>query len=331
MSGRALVIVLATVIATGHAAHAGRSATSLSWTRLPGAETCIGAPELARAVEARIGDVLVTPAHADLSIEGRIVPRRGGGWSAVVAVARAGEPATSQRTLDTRDPSCHVLDTPLALVIALLIDPSGAPPVPAQAAHPAVEIREVRIEVPVLVHEPWRVAVAGFGDVEHGVLPRVAVGGVLALELEPPGLPRLELAAFDDRSQDTATDLPGRTVATSLVGGSLAVCPSFVRGGGRLLACAGGRLSRVAWSGHGFEHDLTGSAIVPAVMLDGRVEWPLGSRFSVIAGAGVRVPLRDVEVSYQRSPAAGGGDVRISDPSRVSLWVGLGLLARLTP
>ncbi|MEO8550454.1 MAG: hypothetical protein ABI678_10785, partial [Kofleriaceae bacterium] len=142
------------------------SGAALSWTRLPGAEACLDAPALARAVEARIGAVLVTPSHAELSIEGRIAPRAGGGWRAVVAVAHPGQAATNQRAIETASANCHVLDGSLALVVALLVDPSGAPP--AAPPPPEVIIREVL--VPVAVHDPWRLALAVRGAGEWGAL-----------------------------------------------------------------------------------------------------------------------------------------------------------------
>ncbi len=312
--------------ATGHA---DAPATALSWTRMPGAERCIDAPVLARDVEARVGSVLVTPSHAELSIEGRIAPRAGGGWRAVVAVAHVGQPTSSQRTLETRSDDCRVLDAPIALVIALLIDPSGGPPTPPPAATPEVIVREVRVEVPVLVRDPWHVALAVRGDGELGSLPSLALGGSLAVLVEAPRLPLVELAASATPMQTVSSNLPGRTVDHSVIAGAIAACPARTVGAVRALACGGVRVARLSSAGHGFEQELASAILVPSLALDARIELRLGATFSLVAGAGLRAPLRDVKIAYERSAAAGGGDVIIWDASPVSLWLAVGVLARL--
>lgn len=324
---RAFVLVAVLLSAT---AHAGAPATALSWTRLPGAEACVDAPSLARDVEARIGAVLVTPSHAELSIEGRISPRPGGGWRAVVAISKAGGPIASQRTLETRSADCHLLDNPLALVIALLIDPSGGPPTPPPAATPEVIIREVRVEVPVLVREPWHLSLAARADGELGTLPAAAIGGSLQLLLRAPRIPMLELVATYFATQTATTDLPGRTVSQSFVSATLAACPVLhTLQPVRVFACAGARLARERHAGHGFEQPLEGTLLVPAALLEARIELPLGSTIALAASAGLHVPLRDVTLTYARSAAAGGGEVTIWDAAPVSLSLGLAVVAAL--
>jgi hypothetical protein len=296
---------------------------ALSWTRLPGAEQCIDAPALARAVEARIGEVLVTPSHAEVSIEGRIAPRSGGGWRAVVAVAHSGEAATSQRSIETSTKDCHVLDGSLALVVALLVDPTGAPPAPPPP--PEVIIREVR--VPVVVHDPWHLAVALRGESEWGALASLTGGGELAAIVTPPGAWDVELSAFWDHSVLVTTDLPGRDVREMFAGIALATCPAWSIGALRLAACGGARLARFAWHGHGFDQDLEGSTLIPAITAEARLELPLTEWLRFAVGAGVRVPVRSVDLSYERSASAGGEDVEI-DRTGLSLAASLGVVAR---
>ena len=317
------MIKLVALVLFALAAVADAAPAALSWTRLPGAEQCIDAPALARAVEARIGEVLVTPSHADVSIEGRIAPRSGGGWRAVVAVAHPGQAATSQRSIETSTKDCHVLDGSLALVVALLVDPTGAPPAPP--APPEVIIREVR--VPVIIYDPWHLAIAVRGVGEWGALASVTGGGELAAIVSPPGLWDLELSASWDRSASVTTDLAGRDVRESLAGVALAACPGWPIGALRLAACGGVRLSRFAWRGRGFDQDLDGSALIPAITAEARLELPLARWLGLAAGIGLRVPVRGVDLSYERSASAGGEVVEI-DRTGLSLAASLGVIAR---
>lgn len=313
-----LVLVVMTPLA-----RAGDVGAALSWTRLPGAERCLDAPELARAVEARIGAVLVTPAHAALSIEGRIAPRSGGGWRAVIAVAHAGRPATSQRTIETANRDCRVLDASLALVVALLVDPTQSPP--PSPPQPEVIIREV----PVIVHEPWHVALVLRAAGEWGALADLTGGGEVAVVVTPPRLWDVELVGFWDHSVEVATDLADRTVRETLAGGSVAVCPRWQVDTLGLVACGGVRLARLAWRGHGFDQNSDGSALVPALAGDARIEAPLGSWLRVVAGLGVRVPLRHVSLSYNRSASVGGGVIEIDHTALASLILTVGVVAWL--
>ena len=325
---------LAAVAAAANVASARPSASSLSWTRLPGAEQCIGAPDLARRVEARVGrDVLVAPSRADLSVEGRVGPRPGGGWRAVIEVARPGGQILSQRTLETRERSCRELDPALALVVALAIDPAGgaaAPPV-AEVA-PRVIIREVRVPVPVLVpvHEPWILEARAAGGVEAGVLPSAAWGGELALWVGAPGLPRLALGGVLYRRQDQASALPDWSVSLRLGGVDVAVCPSRRVWGLRWLACAGVRTAWLSVRGQGFEAPEHDWLWVPSAAADLAVELPVGlGPVQAMAGVGLRVPLRQVRVTYDRSAAAGGGQEVVYHAAPVSVRLAVGLLVHI--
>lgn len=323
---------LVAVAAAANAAWARPPASSLSWTRLPGAEACIGAPDLARRVEARVGrDVLVAPSRADLSVEGRVGPREGGGWRAVIEVARPGGQILSQRTLETRERSCRVLDPALALVVALAIDPDGGAGVaPAAEVAPRVIIREVRVPVPVPVHEPWTLDARAAGGVEAGVLPSPAWGGELGLWVEAPGLPRIALGGVLYLGQDQPSDLPDRSVRLRLGGIDVGVCPSRRVWSFRWVACAGLGTAWLSVRGEGFEAPEHHLLWVPFAAADLAVEIPLGlGPVQAVAGAGLRVPLRQVRVTYDRSAAAGGGQGVLYDAAPVSVRLAIGLLVHI--
>jgi hypothetical protein len=102
---------------------------SLSWVRLPGAEDCIGAPELAALVEQRIGrPVLRAPSRAEISIEGRVAKEGDGGWLAVIDVADRRGGLLGRRELHITGEPCSALDRPASLIISVLIDRDAAGP-----------------------------------------------------------------------------------------------------------------------------------------------------------------------------------------------------------
>jgi hypothetical protein len=113
--------------------------SSLSWVELPGAESCGGAPAVARAVEQRVGrHAIVSPAQADLSIEG-VVERigkasDGGGtsdssaialWQAVVTVRDTTGAELGRREFRSTSPDCAELRDSVTLAISLMIDPDA--------------------------------------------------------------------------------------------------------------------------------------------------------------------------------------------------------------
>jgi hypothetical protein len=97
----------------------------------------------------------------------------------------------------------------------------------------------------------------------------------------------------------------------------------------RFAACGGVRIARFAWRGRGFDQDLDGSTIVPALAADARLAAPVARWLDVVAGLGVRVPLRHVALTYTRSPSAGGEQVEIDRTQAVSLALTLGVVARV--
>lgn len=176
--------------------------SALAWVRLPGAEACPSAQEVARAVEARLGRaVFVAAGDAELTIEGRAeASADAAGFRAVVRITDATGAVLGERTLEQPGDDCAALLAPLALAIALTIDPDAAAAerVDAEPAENERELEpDVRVETRV-VHEVvevsvevpaprWRLELALSPQVALGLLPFVAPGGGLALFLTPPG------------------------------------------------------------------------------------------------------------------------------------------------
>src|SRR5690242_20041849 len=102
--------------------------SSLSWVRLPGAESCISTQALAERVEQRLGRrVFVSASQADLSLEGRV--ERVAAPPAFVANLVVSDPlgrVLGRRVLRTAGTDCAQLEASLVLVIAIAIDPGAS-------------------------------------------------------------------------------------------------------------------------------------------------------------------------------------------------------------
>src|SRR5688500_19747658 len=94
---------------------------------MPGADACIATQPLARAVEERLGrETFVSAAQADLSVEGRIEKNPKGGWRAVITMRDPKGALLGTREVERDDASCDAMSEPLALIIAVMIDPDAA-------------------------------------------------------------------------------------------------------------------------------------------------------------------------------------------------------------
>lgn len=95
---------------------------ALHWVRGQGAEACIDPIELAQRVEVLTGPVFVAPASAQLALAGDIVRTKEGFRVRLVSSGVDGV-LTGERVLTLRAGSCRQLDTAIAFVLALMLDP----------------------------------------------------------------------------------------------------------------------------------------------------------------------------------------------------------------
>jgi hypothetical protein len=203
---RALIFLAAAVFAGVAPAGAARAANagtrfSLSWARLAKAESCISERNLAARVEERLGRrVFDAPGNTDVGIEG-YVERRGDGWHATVSITDGTGAVLGTRELESGDASCHDLDAPLVLTIALFIDPNAATapppsaviapldakPVPPTPATPSAPQPQKLTGSPERNHGPeWQSSIAIGAAVVVGLLPAAAPGVTLRSEVRPP-------------------------------------------------------------------------------------------------------------------------------------------------
>ena len=177
---------------------------------------CIEAPELARAVEAKL-ERSVFATDADLKIDG-IIDGVPGAWKArLTLVSRDGE-ILGNREVPSGEASCRSLDGKLTAVIALLIE-AGAPP----AVEPPAALREAVLgavaALPVAEAATVDRAVLGtFVEHDRFTDPEPEVGESAADEVPPSTRPRSGRPDASERTDETddspVTPAPSDPIAT---------------------------------------------------------------------------------------------------------------------
>jgi len=270
---------------------------------MQGAESCFATQELARAIEARLHrPVLVSASKAELSVEGT-VHRTVQGWHVSLRVRDEHGGLTGEREIDFPGASCSVLEEPLPLVIALMIDPEAQepaepPPSPKPAAQitpaPRVEVRRETVYVPVPANAPREPAWHFEGGVGlatgAGQLPSPNVGAAASALLTPPHWPTFE--AHGTVWRDARPDSDAALADISRWDAGLALCPlATLSEGGTLALCTGGQLALLSSSGLRGDAG-TSTFFVPEWVLIGRGSLVLIEPFVLRAGLSVFAPLR---------------------------------------
>jgi hypothetical protein len=302
--------------------------SALNWTRLPGAESCIGVRELQAAVEKRIGRALfVSATEADVLVEGNIEPiSNARGWRAQIRLSDADGVDLGTREIQNKEPSCRSLDPSLALAIALMVDPesvrAGRPPVviPKEKPPAAGTGAPPPPAPPVQDHRPQRlrVKVAAGASLGWGFLPGFGAGAAGRVALERNGSPGLEIDARLWPSQTTNLLAPSELFASfwSAQGG-FSVCP--LQGGKastRFTGCLGTTIAIVhatfpdeprPQESTGFRVDLT---------TQGRLSRRILGPLLVDLGFTLGIPISQPSFFYARkiplSYVVGSADVGIS-------------------
>ena len=300
--------------------------SSLSWLRMPGADACIATQPLARAVEDRLGrQVFVSAAQADLSVEGRIEKRKTG-WHAVITMRDPKGALLGTRELDRPDASCDAMSEPLALVIAVMIDPDAAmrpreePPAPAPSPAPTPAPAPAPTPAPTPAPardepapsppkttktDPWRFEGGGHFAMMAGFAPQLAWGAGVDGILYPPSLP-LGFRGTTTLFLPTAADGNGKHVLFDMLlfGGSL--CPTIRGQVVNVMGCLGGQL--------GILRAREGDVIpIWNATAEARLSLHVAQPIMLGAGAGVALPIlrpryQDI---YESSVVAFMSDVMI--------------------
>jgi hypothetical protein len=271
---------------------------------MPGADSCIATQHLARAVEERLGrETFVSAAQADLSVEGRIEKKPKGGWRAVITMRDPKGALLGTREVERDEPSCDAMSEPLALIIAVMIDPDAAmrpkgepakteptppptPPVneppPPVAAPPPQSKDEPPKLGPKKPLEPWRFEGGGHAMMLAGFAPELAWGAGVNGILYAPGFP-VGFRGTTTLFLPTTAEGNGKNVDFDMLlfGGSL--CPT-IRRRINLMGCIGGQV--------GILRPRIGD-ILPIwnAAAELRVSIPIAQPIEIGAGAGAVLPI----------------------------------------
>jgi hypothetical protein len=304
---RSAAVAFAVAIATLYAAQATAAegdkgkTSSLSWLRMPGADSCIATQPLARAVEERLGrETFVSAAQADLSVEGRIEKKPKGGWRAVITMRDPNGALLGTRELERDEASCEAMTEPLALIIAVMIDPDAAmrpktepaksdptpPPSPPPVVDPPPTTPPTRDEPPVLGPkrplEPWRFEGGGHAMMLAGLAPELAWGAGVNGILYPPGSP-IGFRGTTTLFLPTTAEGNGRKVDFDMLlfGGS--ICPT-IRRRVNLMGCIGGHV--------GILRPRSGDLLaIWNLAAELRISIPIAQPIEIGAGAGAALPI----------------------------------------
>lgn len=310
---------------------------TLGWARLDGAEKCIGTQELARSVESLLGRAtFVSAAEAELAVEGRVEKKKEGGFRAVLSIATAKGEAQGSRELEVAG-ACSELNEPVALAIALLIDPDAelgtkpaakppdppAPPVlPSPPAPAPVKTVVVTVPVPAPERPVWSGDVyAGFA-MGFGSMPNPSPGVVAGASLTPPHFVPFEsvLTFFAPHDEEAPREAFVRFYA--LQGGGF-LCPLAHQGSlGGVRACGGFTGGFIVADGEGFDRedpDESGIYGTFGVSVRGRGTLRVYELFHLGLAAELTVPFFRPDFVYG---AADGATLRIFQPAVVSASLG---------
>lgn len=199
--------------------------STLSWTRLSGAERCPTVVEVGRAVEAILGrTVLVASQHADRIVEASVALGPEGRFVATIQVASPEGEVLGRREITSADPTCADLGETAGLAIALMIDPDAElgpalepDPEPQPEPPPSSEV------VPPVA--PTRFTIDLGGAATFGVGPFVSGAGYLRALLGLPGFVPFGLVGiFQPFSR--AESMAGSVDFTAVLAG-LTICPLY--------------------------------------------------------------------------------------------------------
>jgi hypothetical protein len=294
----------------------------LRWTRAPGAETCIDAPALSAAVDARLGrSVFATTSEQAISIEGHVRPIENG-WHVAFSVRAPDGSLLGQRELEQATSDCRALDNALVLVVALIVDPDAAmseppaPPPPVKPVPPPEPEPVTPPPPPPAPATPWRLGASLSLLGAELLLPGASIGGALGVRIDPPTLPAFVLRGTLWREDEKVDGARGGRFR--LITAGVAMCPSVWR----LLVCGGAELGRMAGEGFGFDRSQRSAAIVAYATVEPQLRVDLTSRLAVTAAIGLWIPLVRPRfvfdqagtpvLVYQPSVAAGVGQAGLT-------------------
>jgi hypothetical protein len=298
----------------------------LEWTRAADADECIDGRALAEAVDRRWGRrVFVADATANVLVRGS-VGRIRGSWVVHLELERADGAKLGSRDIVTRAPECSALDDSIALALGLMLDlteqtPASQAPEAARTAPPPTTPITIPPET-LAPRVPWRLEATLGGESAVGLLPGLAIGGRLAVAIEPPRLWRIEAGGTVWQERDAEAAAGGASVSMWTL--DLAICPlSFEREALAAWACIAQRAGTVRAEGVGFDRNAAQKDTFLAAETRLGATWTFASPFIVHVAFGLQAPL--VRLSFVYRDAQGDiGSVYGMSPVAGTLGVGIG-------
>lgn len=224
---RSAIALACAVMSLPAAAHAQGVTSTLSWSRLSGAEACPTVVQVAEGVQAMLGrQVLVEASTADRIVEASVAPSSEAGetFAADIRVSTPAGELLGERRLASHQPDCADLLEIASMAIALMIDPDAiAEPEPAPAPAPA----------PVPVPTPAPAPAIRFtldlgGAATLGVGPFVSGAGYLRAILTLPGFVPFGIVGL--AQPFSRAESASGAVDFSQVMGGVTICPLFFHG-----------------------------------------------------------------------------------------------------
>jgi len=222
-----LVLVCCGLVSMSSMAHAQDAergiASTLSWTRLEGAEVCPTVVQVAAELEEILGrSVLVDASLADRIVEVSVSP-----GTDVAFVARIQVSSPSGEVLGLRELAAHAADCSdllegASMAIALMIDPD------ALGREREVEAIEVPIVVPAEPQPPTRFTMDVGGAATFAVGPFVSGAGYARALLSLPGF--VPFGVVGVLQPFSRAEAMGGAVDFTTVLGGLTICPLFFHG-----------------------------------------------------------------------------------------------------
>jgi hypothetical protein len=335
--------VLASIVLLGaRGSLADEVSARLVWQRSPGAESCIDAAALEKAVNGRWQrQVFVDAPTADLIVDGKIARSGRNVWSASIEMRRADGQSLGTRELVTHSANCSALDEPVALALGIMLDVSrkrveeeraanvaAAPQDSELVSGPSISIPE-KSPAPaapaseLLATRRWHVepfaAVEGFA----GILPGFGVGGRFGFSITPPERVRVELSASLYPAKDASSERP--TARLAAWAADLAVYPfAFSRGALRADVGGGVRLVQVHADGLGLDQNGSADKAIIGLGLRLGLAFRVVGPLELVGGLGGDVSLSRYRFVY--GTASGGtAAVYTTGPVSAEMFVGLGL------
>lgn len=294
---------------------------------------CPAEPELARAVEARLGREAIGAGAADLLL--RVEYSSTGGTRVVrLELRTSAGVAVGERELRAEGPGCEAFRDSLPLVIALMIDLRRAelPPPPSVAseapAKPDGAPRRARA-APTPLHVAPAAAAASelrawvYGGAAAGLLPSASPGLIGALGISPVGgwWAGVEAAAWwpSEAERD-----PGARI-TLLEVGPAACSPALDAPPFGLRACAAGRGGLARVEGIGWDRQRAVGRLHVGVLAGPSIELALADSLELgLTGRAGAVLTRD----HLYGVSSAGERVVVWNPPPVWGELGLGLILR---